>query len=71
MGLNVGEASAVNTLLDYLTDNARLTGVPVEKEDAYDALELLAAGANRRLMAGWDGKRVRAWVNDEEPVVGF
>lgn len=64
MGLTVAEANAVNQLLDrlYEPDAIRaVTGEPrmPSDEETRQAAGLLADHSYRRLMAGWDGDRIR------------
>lgn len=52
--MTVAEASAVNKLCDELVRRKGLSD-----DELRDALATLADGANKRLMAGWTGDRVR------------
>jgi hypothetical protein len=58
MALTVTEASAVNTLIDYLLGNRNALGGP-DRLDARQAAELLADHANKTLSAGVTGSHVR------------
>lgn len=58
--LNVGEASAVNTLLRHLLGAIkRGTSKPPSRKEAIEALGLLADGAHRKLGAGFSGDSAR------------
>lgn len=64
MPLNVGEANAANQLIAWILDGRREFGDVVTDDDARDAAALLADSANKRLMAGTNGDRVRAlWID--------
>lgn len=66
MALNVGESHAVLRIIDHLTGTHSPGGREVTREQAIDALVLLAEGAEKRLLVGtshvravleqrWDG----------------
>jgi hypothetical protein len=65
MPLNLGEATAVNVLADYL-----LEGGDIDPAKAREALALLAAGADKRLHTGITDAQVRdLWDCSHAPVV--
>lgn len=60
MALTIEEASAVNTLLDWLADDGRVRAetdvpfyLPTSQERAREALLLLTHHASKKLGAGW------------------
>ncbi len=60
--MSIGEANAVNVLLDYLLGCRRPNGCEVQEHEARAAAMTLADKANRSLMAGLDGAAVnRMW----------
>lgn len=64
MPFTISEATAINTLLDYVLGKdprclASAAIPPHTPEEARKAAELLAGKANRALMAGWNADRVR------------
>lgn len=61
MALTVTEASAVNTLIDYLLGNRNALGGP-DRLDAREAAQLLADHAHKTLSAGVNAVDVQqAW----------
>ncbi len=63
MSMTVTEANAVNVLLRWVTGKDSC-GKPVvqTREQAIEAAQVLARGANRRLYAGWRPEQVPdAW----------
>lgn len=56
------QASAVNVLINYLTDTPSWGGTPPDRVEARDALVVLATGAHRKLGAGWTPEQVKAEV---------
>lgn len=59
--MNITEATHVNRLADFLTGKGRT------KEDAVESLAYLADRANKPLMCGWTGEKVRAEWRPEDP----
>lgn len=59
MALNVGESSAVNTVIHHLVGDRRFNGQPVSRQDAIDALVLLTAAARKTLSAGYSADSAR------------
>lgn len=71
MSLTVTEATAVNRLLDYITqDNSgsrRIISIP-DRKQAIEAAETLAASASKKLMAGWRPDEVAdQWPTESPP----
>jgi hypothetical protein len=68
VSMNLEQSHAVNRLLDQVTEWKR-TGLPIG-DDLAGALAVLAAGAYKRLTAGWTPDRVMAELgNDTEAQV--
>lgn len=67
MGMTITQASAVNTLLDWVLDRKRpYADGPVTASEALAAATALADGANKTLSAGLRGKDVeRLWARGE------
>lgn len=64
MALTIGEAHDVNTLLEHVLQHSRAgLGVP-SLDEAREAAARLADKANKTLMAGLTGERVRAAWTD-------
>jgi hypothetical protein len=62
--MTVTEASAVNTLLNYLLDQSTAAGDLVDPAQARDAVQTLASSAHSRLHAGLDATTAAiAWDN--------
>lgn len=59
MGLNVGEANAVNTVIQALFGKPDAMGQPPNDERLRVALELLAQGAHKTIMCGINVDQVR------------
>ena len=67
MALTVGEASAVNTLIRFITGDPRpMSGEAVTSEQGLEAANLLAQKANKTLGAGYSGKGdvAKIWPKD-------
>lgn len=60
MSLNNGEATDVNVVVRYLTEQPAPSGRAVEQAEAVEALARLADKAYKHLMAGLRGQDVRA-----------
>lgn len=68
MGLTVGEAHAVGTVISYLASEPRGLGFPVStRAEAIDALAPLADAAVKRLLTGIPGAAARELLEHRMP----
>ncbi len=63
MALTIGEASAVNTLIHFITQDPNALGELPSSEKALEAANLLCAKAYKALMCGYhgDGDVAKVW----------